>query len=157
MIYRQTFNIGSQNAKYSETEIDKVLTQEAFSGKYKIKATKLGNGADVTQLFEGEKLVFYKIADKNTNLLEYYFLSKDIKKIPYVKADRRTIAELNGKITHIAFSNDSKMFAVSSSEEGSTGQIKIFDTDTETEITTIPGLTATSPYLRLIINPCTAI
>ncbi|MBL0199183.1 MAG: hypothetical protein IPP81_03155 [Chitinophagaceae bacterium] len=140
MIYRQTFNIGSQNAKYSETEIDKVLTQEAFSGKYKIKATKLGNGADVTQLFEGEKLVFYKIADKNTNLLEYYFLSKDIKKIPNVKADRRTIAELNGKITHIAFSNDSKMFAVSSSEEGSTGQIKIFDTDTETEITTIPGV-----------------
>jgi WD40 repeat protein len=140
MIYRQTFNIGSQNAKYSETEIDKVLTQEAFSGKYNIKATKLGNGAVVTQLFEGEKLVFYKIADKNTNLLEYYFLSKDIKKIPYVKADRRTIAELNGKITHIAFSNDSKMFAVSSSEEGSTGQIKIFDTDTETEITTIPGV-----------------
>ncbi len=140
MIYRQTFNIGSQNAKYSETEIDKVLTQEAFTGKYRIKAIKLGNGADVTQLLEGEKLVFYKIADKNTNLLEYYFLSKDVKKIPYVKADRRTIAELNGKITHTAFSNDSKMFAVSSSEEGFTGQIKIFDTDTETEITTIPGV-----------------
>jgi hypothetical protein len=138
MIYRQTFNLGSQNTKYSETEIDKVLTQVAFSGKYRIKATKLGNGADVTQLFEGEKLVFYKIADKNTNLLEYYFLSKEVKKIPYVKADRRTIAELNGKITHTAFSNDSKMFAVSSSEEGYTGQIKVFNADTETEITTIP-------------------
>ena len=140
MIYRQTFNIGSQNAKYAEAEIDKVLTQEAFSGKYRIKATKLGNGADVTQLYEGEKLVFYKIADKNTNLLEYYFLSKDVKKIPHVKADRRTITDLNGRITNTAFSNDSKMFAVSSSGDGNTGQIKIFDTEAETEITTISGV-----------------
>ncbi|MFN8250822.1 MAG: hypothetical protein U0V75_02985 [Ferruginibacter sp.] len=58
------------------------------------------------------------------------------------KTNKRTIAELGGKISHAAFSNDGKQFVVSSSGDANSGQIKIFDADSEAEVKDIPEMNA---------------